>query len=203
MRKTRRWGLTGLAALLLFSMMAGMAQAHVVVFPKEARQGAYEKFTVRVPTEIEAPTVQVRVEIPEDVEISRFEPKYGWSYALERDASDKITAVVWNAEGEGLSATEFGEFHMQGKVGNEAGNLVWNAIQTYADGTVVEWTGPQDADRPASVTTVHASAVAADGHGIVEAEEGAGTGWLQWVTLIIAVLALLLSLVASLRAQKR
>ncbi|MDT9723990.1 DUF1775 domain-containing protein [Xylanibacillus composti] len=205
MRKNTRWGFTLVAALLLFSMMAGMAQAHVVVYPREAHQGTYEKFAVRVPTEIEAPTVQVRVEIPEDVDITRFEPKYGWSYELERDDSEKIIAVTWNAEGEGLSATEFGEFYMQGRIGNEAGDLVWNAIQTYADGTVVEWTGPVDADRPASVTKVHESAVAVDGHGHGAAadDNGAGTGWLQWLTLALSIGALLLSFMAMRRAQQR
>jgi len=196
------WGRTLLIAVLLFSLTAGLAHAHVVVYPKEAQQGAYEKFTVRVPTETDAATVQVRVEIPADVDISRFEPKYGWTYELERDENEKITAVTWQAEGEGLSATEFGEFHMQGKVGNEASELVWNAIQTYADGTVVEWTGSEDADRPASVTAVHAAASEADGEEL-EASSNSDASWLQWVTLFVAIAALVLSLIAVQRAQKR
>jgi uncharacterized protein YcnI len=139
----------------LFSLFAGIASAHVTVLPKETTQGSYEVFTVRVPSENESvPTTQVKVEISADVNISRFEPKPGWKYEIQRDASDKITSVTWTAEGEGLSPTEFGHFNMQGKVADTATQIVWKAYQTYQDGSVVEWVGAQDAEKPASLTTV-------------------------------------------------
>ncbi|MFD0678889.1 MULTISPECIES: YcnI family copper-binding membrane protein [unclassified Paenibacillus] len=154
---------------LLFSMIgAGVASAHVTVLPKEAVQGSYEKFAVRVPSEKDIPTVKVEVKFPLDaVSVSRFEPKPGWKYELTKDASGKITGVIWTATGEGLSSTEFGEFYMQGKVADAATAISWKAYQTYKDGSVVEWVGADGSDKPASVTKVtpKPSGATADSHG--------------------------------------
>ncbi|TFE28106.1 YcnI family protein [Cohnella luojiensis] len=152
--------------VLLFILtfgFASLASAHVTVQPKEVPAGSYQVFTVRVPTEKEVATTQVKVAIPDDVNVSRFEPKADWTYEIEKGADDKIVSVTWKAAGSGLGATEFGEFRMQGKVADDAQKLVWKAYQTYSDGEVVEWTGAADADKPASVTTV--TAATGDGHG--------------------------------------
>lgn len=160
-----------------FSLFTGMASAHVTVLPKETTQGSYEVFTVRVPSENESvQTTQVKVEFSEAVNISRFEPKPGWKYEVEKDASGKITSVNWTTEEDGLSSTEFGLFNMQGKVADDADEIVWKAYQTYQDGSVVEWVGAQDAEKPASVTTVKPSD-GSDGHGhsAAPAKEDAAT----------------------------
>jgi uncharacterized protein YcnI len=154
--------------LVALSLFTGIASAHVTVQPKETTQGSYEVFTVRVPSENEsAPTTQVKVEISSDVNITRFEPKPGWKYELQRDGSDKITSVTWIAEDGGLSSTEFGHFNMQGKVSDSATEIIWKAYQTYQDGSVVEWVGAQDAEKPASVTMVNPKPAdgSADHHG--------------------------------------
>ena len=148
------------------SLFAGVASAHVTVGPKETSQGAYEMFTLKVPSEKEdVLTTKIEVQIPEDVNITRFEPKPGWTYEIQKDDSDKITAVTWTAEGEGLSATEFGQFNMNGKVGDKATEIIWKAIQTYSDGSVVEWVEAEEANYPASVTVVNPADASAHGHG--------------------------------------
>jgi uncharacterized protein YcnI len=150
--------------VLLFTIgFASLASAHVTVQPNEAPAGSYQVFTVRVPSEKDAATTQVKVAIPDGVNVSRFEPKADWTYEIEKGAEDKFVSVTWKATGSGLGATEFGEFRMQGKVADDAKELVWKAYQTYSDGEVVEWTGAADADKPASVTTV--TAAVGDGHG--------------------------------------
>jgi uncharacterized protein YcnI len=155
-RKKMKKQVTALLSTLVLSTIAfaGTASAHVVVYPQEATQGSYEKFTVRVPTEKDVPTTKVKIEIPKDVEVSRFEPMEGWKYDIQKDSSGLITSVTWTATGEGLSSTEFGEFNMQGKVGDNAKKIVWKAYQTYKDGSTVAWEGPADAETPASITTV-------------------------------------------------
>jgi len=196
MRKSVALVFAGLLSILLF---AGIASAHVVVYPKETTQGTYEKFTVRVPSEKEAATVKVEVKIPDDVDISRFEPKPGWKYELTKDASGKITSVTWTATGEGLSSTEFGEFNMQGKVGDDATALTWKAYQTYQDGEVVEWVGAEGSDTPASVTEVKAKAaetMAADqANGQNRPEAFNLSLYLSIAALAVAVLALILALI--------
>ncbi|XOK59427.1 YcnI family protein [Paenibacillus elgii] len=164
----KKWRFALALGLLASMLGGGFASAHVTVLPKETTQGSYEKFAVRVPTEKDIPTVKVEVKFPLDsVSISRFEPKPGWKYELTKDANNKITGVVWTATGEGLGATEFGEFYMQGKVADTATAITWKAYQTYKDGSIVEWVGADGSDKPASVTKVNAKPAGAgtDSHG--------------------------------------
>ena len=179
---------------------ASVAGAHVTVQPKEAPQGSYQVFTVRVPTEKEVATTAVKLAVPDGVDVSRFEPKPDWTYETETDADGRITAVTWKSAGAGLGATEFGEFRLQGKVADDAVELSWKAYQTYEDGTVVEWTGAPDAEHPASVTTVTpAVAGSGDGHGVgtaaAEAYAGDGEGR-DALTLTLAIAGLAAGLLA-------
>ncbi|MBB3114357.1 uncharacterized protein YcnI [Paenibacillus phyllosphaerae] len=165
MKRMKQWVVLGIA-LMSMMMFAGLASAHVTVWPKETTQNSYEVFTVRVPSESEnVTTTSVQVRIPEGVNVSRVEPKGGWTYALEQAADGVITSVTWTAEGEGLKQVEFTEFRVSGKVAEDASELVWKAYQTYSDKSVVEWIGAADADYPASVTSVAAGTGEGDGHG--------------------------------------
>ncbi|KMY50140.1 YcnI family protein [Peribacillus loiseleuriae] len=152
-----------IGAIFLFS---GVASAHVTVQPKETSQGKYEVFTVRVPSENEVvPTTKIEVKFPDEVDITRFEPKPGWVYEVQKDDAGKIMSVTWITEGVGLSPTDFGQFNMQGKVAEDATEIVWKAYQTYKDGSVVEWVGAPDAEKPASVTVVNPTDGSAQKHG--------------------------------------
>lgn len=135
-------------------------------------------FTVRVPSENETvPTTQVKVEFSPEVTISRFEPKPGWKYEVEKDSSGTITSVTWTAENQGLTSTEFGLFNMQGKVADDATEIAFKAYQTYQDGSVVEWIGAPDSEKPASVTTVNPKPADTfdDHHGTTESKDETST----------------------------
>jgi uncharacterized protein YcnI len=190
--------------MLVLLLFAGIASAHVVVFPKEAVQGSYEKFTVRVPSEKDVPTVKVEVAIPADVAISRFEPMNGWKYELTKDSTGKITSVLWTALGDGLSSTEFGEFNMQGKIGDKVTSITWKAHQTYKDGTVVDWTGAEEDKTPASVTKVNPVpanvTVASDGD--LETT-GTGSSSPNQLSLYLSIVALILAIITSLVSLRK
>lgn len=204
--------ITLMLMLVLSIGFAGIASAHVTVQPKEAPANSYQVFTVRVPTEKEVATTQVKVSIPAGVTVSRFEPKYEWSYETEKNADGVITFVTWKTTGAGLGATEFGEFRMSGKVAEDAKELVWKAYQTYADGEVVEWTGAPDADKPASVTTI--TAATGDGHGdghgasagtdaaAGEDEAGEGRDLLTFSFAVGSMVVSVIALALSLRKRK-
>jgi uncharacterized protein YcnI len=188
MRKT-----TWLVAMLFgfFASVPG-AWAHVTVHPQETAPGSYEKFTVRVPTESEAPTVKVEIAIPDEVTISRVEPKPGWSYELIRDGNGRISRVVWSADGPGLASAEFGEFNMLGRVGSDAERIVWKAYQTYGDGETVAWDGAAGSSRPASITTAAAPVQAEASASPLTASAPAADG----LTLALSVGALMLAALA-------
>src|SRR5215203_4837678 len=143
------WVLLLLTCLLLAT--AGVAWAHVRVVPEEVPADSFEVFTVRVPTEKDVPTTEVRVEVPEGFEISRVEPVPGWDYEFEEE-NGVVSAIIWS--GGEIGETEFQQFDVQGKTPQEAGDYPWNAFQTYEDGSVVEWVGPEDSEEPASVVRV-------------------------------------------------
>ncbi|THF76034.1 YcnI family copper-binding membrane protein [Cohnella fermenti] len=161
-----RKAITMLAAFFLALGFAGVASAHVTVQPSSVAAGSYQVFTLRVPTESDTlTTTAVKVEVPDAVDISRFEPKAGWTYETEKNGDGKITSFTWKAaDGVGLSGTEFAQFNFQGKVADDATELSWKAHQIMSDGSSVDWIGASDADKPASVTAVTAK-VAGDDHG--------------------------------------
>ncbi|TCP54706.1 uncharacterized protein YcnI [Tumebacillus sp. BK434] len=151
-----------------FTLLAGTASAHVTVWPKETKTGAYEKYTVRVPVEKEINTTKVKVEFPAGMKVSTVKPIAGWSYEFEKDPEGVNKAITWTAPaGGGIKQHEFVEFEFVGANPKEAGEgtLVFKAYQTYADNTVVEWAGAPDSDNPASVTTLTQAAAGEDHHG--------------------------------------
>lgn len=189
-------------------LFAGIANAHVTVSPNEAVQGSYQKFVIKVPTEKEIPTTQVEVKFDtSNVKVSSFEPKPGWTYETGKDEQGNITSVIWKAQGDGIKKNEFVEFSMQGKIADHASSITWKAYQTYSDGSIVEWTGAEGSDKPASVTKVQPkpAGAAKDSHGNTltsspaapekAADDVSNTPlYLSIAALIVSVLALLVSI---------
>ncbi|MFD2169092.1 YcnI family protein [Tumebacillus lipolyticus] len=158
------------AAVLMttaLTLFAGTASAHVTVWPKETKTGAYEKYTVRVPVEKEINTTQVRVEFPTGMKVSTVMPLPGWNYEFEKDSEGVNKSITWTATNGGIKQHEFVEFSFVGANPKEvgAGTLVFKAYQTYSDKSVVEWTGDADSQTPASVSTLTQAAAGEDHHG--------------------------------------
>ena len=190
-------------SVLLTLAATGVAWAHVRVVPEDVPADSFQVLTVRVPTEKDVPTTEVRVEVPEGFTISRVKPVPGWEYEFEEEAG-VVRAITWS--GGEVGPTEFQEFDIQGKTPEEPGEYPWRAFQTYEDRSVVEWVGPaEDAEEPASVVTV----VESDHHGAatqgsnpeeapsagaitpVAAYRGLGVGALALVAALAALLLLL------------
>ncbi|BBP87167.1 hypothetical protein BsIDN1_07850 [Bacillus safensis] len=64
-----------------------------------------------------------------------------------------------------MLAGQFQQFVFVAKNPEKAGEAAWDAYQYYKDGTVVEWTGDKDADKPHSITNIVASNTVTDSHG--------------------------------------
>ncbi len=148
-----------LAFLIILTLMPMESRAHVVVYPREAKAGSYEAFTVRCPNEKDKATIKVALEIPADaVAIHHYEPKPGWQITLEKNTSGDATKVTWTADGAGLLPDQFVEFRIMGKINAEAKAIGWKAYQTYEGDEVVEWTGEAGSKTPAPVTKLGATA---------------------------------------------
>jgi len=180
--------------MLVFILTTSQAIAHVVVFPREAKAGSYEAFTVRCPNEKDKATVKVVLEIPaEEVAIHQYEPKPGWQITLEKNTSGDATKVTWTAEGAGLLPDQFVEFRIMGKINAEAKAIGWKAYQTYEGDDVVAWTGEVGSKTPAPVTKLNATAKSEDSTTAAPVDSGKAK-----LAFNMALGALLLSVVALL-----
>jgi len=146
MRKWAAW----LGAFVSALWVAAPVWAHVTVSTDNPEPGGFAVYTVRVPNESDtASTIRVEVQIPEGLAASRYEPVPGWAISLE--------GGVLVAEGGTIGPGEFVEFRFQARNPESPGELSFPALQAYDDGEVVEWTGPPDADTPASIVEIGAT----------------------------------------------
>ena len=163
-------------AILAFVALTQVAQAHVTVQPNEAPAGAFFRFVIRVPNERDVPTTKVRVEFPENLIFTSFQPKEGWDRTIKMKKLDEpieafgsqVDEVVGSVtySGGSIGAGEFDEFGFSVRVPEEEGQLEFRAFQTYEGGEVVEWTGPEDGESPAARVAVYdLSDIAEEGQG--------------------------------------
>ncbi|WP_340022991.1 DUF1775 domain-containing protein [Paenibacillus sp. FSL K6-1096] len=201
------------AALMLF---AAAASAHVTVSPAESGTGAWETYTLKVPSEKDIATVQVDLRIPAGAEFKQYEATPGWEVTVEGNK------VSWIAKDGGIAAGQFQRFYFTAKNPDTAGDIAWDAYQHYADGSLVQWSGEPGTDSPHSITSIveasgssgghshGASGTSASGtmtmdeHQAIVAEENskASVSPLLYITLGISLVSFLLSAVALLRGRK-
>jgi uncharacterized protein YcnI len=137
---------------LVLCLYSALACAHVTVWPRESSPGAYEKYVVRVPTEGNVATQSVELRVPANVDIVSVGAPGNFTYEVKRTGS-RITSIVWTQP---IKPGEFAEFAFMARNPKQAGEVRWEAIQRFADGTSTEWTGPAKDKHPASVTRVGA-----------------------------------------------
>lgn len=119
-------------------------RAHMTVRPQESIAGANERYTMRVPTERNTPTVRVEVEFPPELETSSFDPKLGWDIVYKKDASGKIISATLS--GSTIPSREVAEFSFASRNPLQETKLVWKVIQIYEDASRFR-NGPGQQDR--------------------------------------------------------
>lgn len=172
-----------------------LSHAHVTVNPSESAPNAYEKYGVRIPVEKDVNTVEVTLRVPDGINLLSVQPVVDWDYELDTNDSGEIKAVTWKANSGGIGPNEFTEFHFIAVNPEEPGEFSWEAIQTYEDGSVVEWIDPPGSAEPASVTEVTA------GTSEVSGTETSSSSPLSspWLPIGLAGVAVLLSLIGLFR----
>jgi len=152
----------GAAALSLGVVLTGVlgtatpASAHITVDPKQAAPGEYARLSFRVPTESDtASTTRVEVVLPPDAPVASVstKPVPGWTVTIERQPVDPplevhgaqvteaVSRIIWAATDPeaGIKPVEFQEFPVSMGPLPEVEQLVFKALQTYSDGTIVRW----------------------------------------------------------------
>ena len=193
-RSTPRRALVGATlAVAAALLLPSLANAHVTVWPKSAAHGAYERYVVRVPNEKDVATTRVEIRFPAEVRISSFLDVAGWKLEVVTDSAGKITGAVWTGN---LPPKRFVEFPFVAVNPKEGERVVWPAFQTYAGGTIVEWTGAEGSKTPASVTTltVGPATAKADTTGAAPAANTSNSGGGSSLPLYTSLAALALAL---------
>lgn len=168
-----------LGVLLPMLLVPVVALGHAVVHPGVATPGAYQKYVLRVPNERDVPTTRVELAFPKAVQVVSFGEIQGWRLEVVTDDAGRIERAIWTGE---LPALRFVEFPFVAVNPREDARLVWLALQVYAGGERVEWTGPEDSETPASVT-------------VVREEGGLGlAAWIAAAALLVALASLGLAL---------
>jgi uncharacterized protein YcnI len=193
-------------ALALIGVLAiGLpAYAHVTVSPEQATQGGYAWLAFRVPNESDtASTTKLEVQLPENagLESVATQPMPGWTIATAK-SGDKVSIITWTAAPEAaIKPGEFQEFAISvGPLPTGADQILFKALQTYSDGTVVRWIDPpkDGAEHPAPALKLVAATNASP---LPASNNNSGNG-LSWAALGVAVLAAILAGLALLRARR-
>jgi uncharacterized protein YcnI len=159
--------------------LAAPAAAHVTVNPNTATAGGYAKVTFRVPNETDnTNTTKVEVNLPADQPVASvsLKPVQGWTAVAEKsklatpikshdsEITEAVTKITWTADANSaIKPGQFQEFDVSLGPLPESGQMVFKALQTYSDGTIVRWideptTDGTEPDPPAPVLKLAAAA---------------------------------------------
>jgi periplasmic copper chaperone A len=156
------------AAALLLAPAA--ADAHVLVIPETAPQGAEMRLDVRVPNERDdAATTKVDLQLPPGFAEASYQPVPGWNVKVthvklnppvqtdDGPITEGVGRITWTAKSkaDGIPVGGFQDFGLEVLIPGKAGStLTFKALQTYGNGTVVRWIGAKDSDTPAPTVKV-------------------------------------------------
>jgi uncharacterized protein YcnI len=169
----RRFGVVGVVVGAVF-LLAGPAWAHVTISPTSAPKGSDAVLSFTVPDESDsATTTQIAVFFPTDHPIAEalVQPIAGWTAKVETmsvttpihtddgDVKEAVKSVTWS--GGHIVTGDFQQFSVSVGLPDDADSLEFKAIQTYSDGTTVNWIedttpGQPEPDHPAPVLTLTA-----------------------------------------------
>jgi uncharacterized protein YcnI len=178
------------AAAALAAVAAGSALGHARLLPAEALDQT-QLFTLAVPNEKEnAKTTKVVLNVPDGFGIRMFDPSPGWEREDTVTGSGEdatITKVTWTSRTGG--SADGGLFHFT--AGGDSATYTFQVEQSYSDGSVVDWAGPEDSDEPAPTVEVKSSL------------GGDSSSTLEIIALAVAVVALVVGGIALLRGTGR
>jgi len=182
-----------IAAAGVALIVAASASAHAELSPAVALTSHGQLFTLAVPTEKDnATTTKVELTPPGGFAIDSFVPAPGWTRTLKSTGSGEetqIQQVTWS--GGHVPSEDDAVFQFLASA-DSAKTYSFKVRQTYSDGSVVDWTGPESSDTPAPQVEFKSSLGG-----------GGGSSTLAIVALVVGVLALVVACVGLFAAGGR
>jgi uncharacterized protein YcnI len=172
---------TAALAAVLLALAPASALAHAEISPEVSLSGALQLYSLAVPTEKDnAATTKVVLTLPKGFAIDSFVAAPGWHRAVKQTGSGEeavVQSVTWSG-----GHTPTGEDSLFQFLASPAstGTYRFTVEQTYSDGSLVTWSGPESSDSPSPTIEAKSSLGGAS-----------GVSALTIVALIVGVLGLL------------
>jgi uncharacterized protein YcnI len=174
-------------------VVTATASAHAHVSPSVVPAKDSQVFTLAVPTEKEnATTTAIEFTPPQGFSIDSFVPSPGWKRDVQKTGSGDsavVTKITWT--GGHVPTDEDAAFSFLASA-DSSKTYTFGVRQTYSDGSVVDWTGPESSDTPAP--TIEAKSLFGG---------GGGGSTLAIVALVVGAVGVLLGVVAVATASGR
>jgi uncharacterized protein YcnI len=171
------------AALVLTSS----AFAHARVSPPVSLAKALQLYSLTVPTEkANLATTKIVLTVPTGFGIDSFVPAPGWTRQLQQTGSGDnavIQKVTWTGGRTPTGEDSLFQFLAQPA---SAGTYTFQVQQTYSDGSIVAWSGPESSEAPAPTIEARSSL------------GGGSTSTLTIVALALGAIALVVAIGALL-----
>ena len=173
-------GMLATAAALVFT---SAAWAHAEISPTVVLSKHLQEFGLLVPTEKEnLTTTSIELTVPSGFAIDSFVPSPGWKRTEQTTGSGEeaiVQKVTWS--GGKVPTGEDAAFHFLATA-NDSKTYEFKVRQTYSDGSIVDWSGPESSDTPAPTIEARSSL-------------GGSSSTLGIVAIVLAGVALLVAIV--------
>jgi uncharacterized protein YcnI len=137
------------AAVTAGLVFASSAWAHAEISPPVTKSKTLQLFTLAVPTEKQGlRTTKVELTPPSGFGIDSFAPETGWKRRLQQTGSGEnavIQKVTWT--GGSVPTGEDSIFQFLASP-DSSKTYTFKVRQTYSDGSIVDWSGPESSDTP-------------------------------------------------------
>jgi len=182
---------TGVLATTAALVFTSAAWAHAEISPAVVLSKHLQEFGLLVPTEKEnATTTAVELTVPSGFAIDSFVPSPGWKRTVQSKGSGEeavVQKVTWTG---GKTPTgEDSAFHFLASP-NSSKTYDFTVRQTYSDGSIVDWSGPESSDTPAPTVEATSSL-------------GGSASTLALVAIAVAGVALLVAIVGVVAGSGR
>jgi uncharacterized protein YcnI len=173
----------GVLATVAALVVTSAAWAHAEISPSVVLAKHLQEFGLLVPTEKEnATTTSVELTVPSGFAIDSFVPSPGWKRTVQSKGSGEeaiVQKVTWTG---GKTPTgEDSAFHFLASP-NSSKTYDFTVRQTYSDGSIVDWSGPESSDTPAPSVQAKSSL-------------GGSSSTLGIIAIVLAGVALVVSIV--------
>jgi uncharacterized protein YcnI len=175
-----RWLVIAFVAGLGALVFTAAASAHARVSPPVSVSGKLQLYSLAVPTEKEnLTTSKIVMTVPEGFGIDSFvPPPAGWTQQVQQTGSGDsavVTKVTWTGGNTPTGEDSLFQFLAQPA---SSQTYTFQVQQTYSDGSIVDWSGPESSAAPAP--TIDAKATLG----------GGGVSVLTIVALVVGLLGL-------------